>query len=159
CRRRRRPCGSGASPIRGRRAPRSAGAAEPAAGRRAGDQAAPPARASGSRPPGGPGRGLGGHPHRRTAATGDDNDRRLTPAAVNHAHIPEHPMNSREAQIPENLTAVTPGTAGNGTAPVPVPLVGLVDGSVDATTSRFQVVLAENAVAELDELVVTVQQL
>ena len=51
----------------------------------------------------------------------------------------------------------TDGTVGgNGSAPAPL---GLVDGSVEATTSRFRVVLAEHAVAELDELVVTTQQL
>ena len=68
-------------------------------------------------------------------------------------------MNARELQIPDNLASVSAETAGNGAAPAPVPLIGLVDGSVETTTSRFQVVLAENAVAELDELVVTAQQL
>ena len=48
---------------------------------------------------------------------------------------------------------------GNGPAPAPAPLVGLVDGSVPATTSRFHVVLADDAVAQLDELVATTQTL
>jgi uncharacterized protein len=47
----------------------------------------------------------------------------------------------------------------NNVAPSPTLLVGLIDGSAEATTSRFQIVLAEDAVAELDELLVTVQQL
>lgn len=37
--------------------------------------------------------------------------------------------------------------------------VGLVDGSVPASTRRFQVVLADDAVAQLDELVATTQTL
>lgn len=38
-------------------------------------------------------------------------------------------------------------------------VVGLVDGSVPATTRRFHVVLADDAVVQLDELVATMQQL
>jgi uncharacterized protein len=78
-------------------------------------------------------------------------------------------MDHRDLQVPARspeptmgITAAQPtrATAGdNGPAPAPAPLVGLVDGSVEATTSRFHVVLADDAVAELDELVVTVQQL
>jgi len=37
--------------------------------------------------------------------------------------------------------------------------VGLVDGSTPASTRRFQVVLADDAVAQLDELVATTQVL
>src|SRR5260370_26713083 len=37
--------------------------------------------------------------------------------------------------------------------------VGLVDGSVPASTRRFHVVLADDAVAQLDELVATTQTL
>ena len=72
-------------------------------------------------------------------------------------HIPirsDGPAMMSAAAQPTTMTG-----DGNGPAPAPAPLVGLVDGSVEATTSRFQVVLSEDAVAELDELVVTIQQL
>jgi hypothetical protein len=48
---------------------------------------------------------------------------------------------------------------GQPTAPRTLRPVGLIDGSQDATTNRFHVVLADDAVAELDELLVTVQDL
>ena len=41
----------------------------------------------------------------------------------------------------------------------PAGTVGLVDGSVPASTRRFHVVLADDAVAQLDELVATTQTL
>jgi hypothetical protein len=70
------------------------------------------------------------------------------------------PADSREPGAASAAVQPTITTGGaNGAAPVQVPVVGLVDGSVGVTTSRFQIVLAEEAVAELDELVVTVQQL
>jgi uncharacterized protein len=48
---------------------------------------------------------------------------------------------------------------GNGDGVTQARMIGLVDGSVEATTSRFHVVLADDAIADLDELVVTTQQL
>jgi hypothetical protein len=62
--------------------------------------------------------------------------------------------------VAAGATAAQPAggiTEANGL--VAAPLVGLVDGSAGATTSRFQVVLADDEVAELDELVVTTQQM
>lgn len=47
----------------------------------------------------------------------------------------------------------------NGESAVPSSGLGLVDGSVPASTRRFFVVLAEDAVVQLDELVVTTQTL
>jgi DNA helicase HerA-like ATPase len=43
--------------------------------------------------------------------------------------------------------------------PAPTGSLGLVDGSIEATTRRFQVVLNEDAVAQLDQLVATTQTL
>lgn len=39
------------------------------------------------------------------------------------------------------------------------PILGYVDGSAECTTQRFDVVLAENAIAQLDDLLVVAQQL
>jgi hypothetical protein len=61
-----------------------------------------------------------------------------------------------------DVAAPTTGAqqGGNGAvAPSGPQLVGRVDGSREATTNRFHVVLAEEAVAELDQLLVTAQQL
>jgi DNA helicase HerA-like ATPase len=75
-------------------------------------------------------------------------------------HDTQLPTRSRDpAAVSAAAQPATMTGGGNGSAPAPVPLVGRVAGSGEATTSRFHVVLAENAVAELDELVVTVQQL
>ncbi len=52
------------------------------------------------------------------------------------------------------MTDTTLGLAGGSPA-----IVGLVDGSTSATTRRFYTVLADDAVAQLDELVATTQTL
>jgi hypothetical protein len=52
-----------------------------------------------------------------------------------------------------------PSANGGGAAAGTTPIVGLIDGSLEATTNRFHVVLTDDAVAELDELLVTAQEL
>jgi uncharacterized protein len=52
------------------------------------------------------------------------------------------------------MSEINAGPGGDSSA-----VVGLVDGSTPASTRRFQVVLAEDAVAQLDELVATTQAL
>ena len=53
------------------------------------------------------------------------------------------------------VTSRTDGAGGLGPRGTEDPLIGLVDGSEPASTRRFQVVLAEGSVAQLDELVAT----
>jgi uncharacterized protein len=56
----------------------------------------------------------------------------------------------------EERQAVDPARTNSSTTPV---VLGLIDGSVPSSTRRFQVVLADDAIVQLDELVATTQQL